>query len=148
MVPLTINWIKTDITKNIVHPAHIPLVVEAHAPHIGWLGNIRPGSGFLGNHQSLRIELKHGLVQLMEEINSLQIAVTTIFVRHPISVLPTIVQIKHIGHCIYPQSINMILLHPKQGIGNQKTLYLSAAIIKIYSSPAGIIGPLDIIRLI
>ena len=102
MVPLTVYWVKTYITKYIVHPAHIPFVIKAHAPHVGWLGNIWPRSGFLSNHQCLRIIFKHCLIQLVKEIYCLQVSVTTIFVWHPVPILAAIIQIKHISNCIYP----------------------------------------------
>ena len=42
----------------------------------------------------------------------------------------------------------MILLHPKQGVGNKEALYLRTTIIKIYCSPATVVSPLNIIRFI
>ena len=148
MMPLAVDWIQTTISQDIIHPAHIPLVVKAHATHINRLGNIWPGGGLLSNHQSLWILSKHGFIQLVEEIYSLQIAVAAMLIRLPLAILSAIIQIQHIGHSINAEAINMILIHPENSIGNQKALYLGTAIIKIGGTPASIICSLRIVGFI
>ena len=148
MMPLSVDRIKAEIAKGIIHPAHVPLVVEAHAAHVDRLGDVRPGGGLLGNHQCLRILPEYGLIQLVEEINSLQIAVAAVLVGLPLALLPAIVQIQHICHRIDAQPVNMVLIHPENRIGNQEALYLGAAIIKVGSTPACIICTLRIVGLI
>ena len=148
MVPLAVDRIQTAISQDIVHPAHIPLVVKAHAAHINRLGNIWPGGRLLSNHQSLWILSKHGFIQLVEEIYSLQIAVAAMLIGLPFATLSAVIQIQHIGHSINAKAINMILIHPENSIGNQKALYLSAAIIKIGGTPTSIVCPLRIVGFI
>ena len=71
LMPLTINWVKAYITENVVHPAHVPLIVEAHTAHVYRTGNHWPGGRFLSNHQCLWMLLENGLVQLLNEVHSL-----------------------------------------------------------------------------
>ena len=148
MMPLPVDRIKAEIAEGVIHPAHIPLVVKAHAAHVDRLGDVRPGGGLLGDHQCLRILPEYGLVELVEEVYGLQVAVAAVLVRLPLPMLPAIVQIQHIGHCINAQSVNMVLIHPENRVGNQEALYLGAAIIKVGGTPACIVCTLRIVRLI
>ena len=145
MIPFTVNRVQTYIVKHIIHPAHVPLIVEAHAAHVDWLGNKRPGSGFLSNHECFRMELENGLIELFDEIHCLQITRVAIFVWLPLAVLAAIVQIKHIGNCIDAQPINMILFKPEHRIGNQEALHLCTSIIEIRRTPFPVLCTLFII---
>ena len=148
LVPFPIDGIQADIIQHIIHPAHIPLIVEAHATGIDRFGYKRPGSGLLRNHQCLRMILEYRFIELLDELHGFQIATIPIFIRLPIAILPGIIQIKHIGHRIDTQAIDMELLQPKKCVGNQKALHFCTPIIKIRSSPFPVLCPLLIIRFI
>ena len=43
LVPLAIDGIKAHVIEHIVHPAHIPFIIETHTARIHRLGDERPG---------------------------------------------------------------------------------------------------------
>src|SRR5438034_3316546 len=49
MVVASMNWIKMDIFKHIMHPTHIPFEGKAQATHICWTRYERPGTRFFRN---------------------------------------------------------------------------------------------------
>ena len=148
LVPFAIDRIQAHIIQHVVHPAHIPFVIEAHAACVYRLGNQRPGCGFLRDHQRVGMILEYGLIQLLDEIHGFQIARIPVFIRLPFPVLPGVIQIKHIGHRIDAQPVNMEFLQPEQRVGNQEALDLGAAVIKVGGSPFPVLRPLLIIRLV
>ena len=54
--------IKRDIAQDIIHPAHIPLEVEAEAAYIRRLGDEGPSGTLLSDHQRGRVLLEDNLV--------------------------------------------------------------------------------------
>jgi hypothetical protein len=49
LVELAEPMVKLEVIEHVVHPAHVPLQIEAQAPHGGGLGHHRPSGGFFGN---------------------------------------------------------------------------------------------------
>ena len=148
VVPFAINGVKAHILQHIVHPAHVPLVVKAHAAHVDRPGNQWPRSGFLGNHQRLRMELENRFIELLEEIHGLEISGIAVFVGHPLAILAAIVEIEHIGHRVDAQAVNMEFLKPEHGVGYQEALHLRAAVVKVRGSPLPVLGPLHVVGLV
>ena len=148
MIPLAIDRIKAHILEHVVHPAHVPLVIEAHTTHIYRLGNQRPSRRFLGNHECLWMILENSLIELAQEIHGFEIARIAVFIRLPLAIFAPIVQIQHIGNRIDTQPIDMELFKPEHGIGNQEALNLRAAIIEVRRTPFPVLGALLVVRLI
>ena len=49
------------VVQGVVHPAHVPLVVEAQAAVLRRIGHERPRGGLLGDHQHAWVRLEgHG----------------------------------------------------------------------------------------
>ena len=51
--------------EHVVHPTHIPFIVESQPAAEGGLAHHRPGGGFLRNHHNLWEQLKDGFIQLL-----------------------------------------------------------------------------------
>ena len=72
---------------------------------------------------------------MMEELNSFQVLIAAKFIRQPLSVLFTVIQIQHGCYCIYTDTVYMELSQPEQSIGYQEVLHFIFAIIKYLRSP-------------
>ena len=124
MVIFSEIWIQLHILQEIIHPAHIPLKSKAQPAIIHIFGHTRPCGRFLRNdHRAVSPAMNDG-IQVLKEPDSIQVFISAILVRKPLSVLLSIVKIQHRSNRIYTQPINMILSQPEQGVGNEKISHL------------------------
>ena len=72
---------------------------------------------------------------MLEKFNGLQIFISAILVRYPLSILSSIIQVQHRCHRIYTQSIDMELFNPVNRISDQEIFHFIFAIIKYLGSP-------------
>ena len=70
---------------------------------------------------------------MLEKFNSLQVLVTAIFVRDPLSVF--LIQVQHGCHCIHTQTVYMELFDPVQCVRDQEILDFVFSIIKDLGTP-------------
>ena len=68
------------IVEGVIHPAHVPLVVEAQSPLLGGAGDHGPGRGLFRHGESAGELLPHHMIKLAQKINGLQVALVSIFV--------------------------------------------------------------------
>ena len=112
--------IHRHIAKHIVHPAHVPLKVEAKAADIGRLCNHRPCCRLLRDHHDVGVLSEQRRIQLLQERNSLKVAVVAVAVGTPLAVLSVIVKIQHRSNRVNTQTVYMIFLNPVICIGNKE----------------------------
>ena len=148
MVALAEPGVHLQIVAHVVHPAHVPLEVEAQTANVGGLGHQRPGGGFLRHHQHVRIDGEGGLVELLEELNGLQVLLAAVFVGDPLAVVPVVVQIQHGGHRVHPDAVDVVLLEPEGGGGEQEALHLGPAVVKDPGSPGGVLALAGVLVLV
>ena len=71
--------VQLDVVGHIVHPAHVPLQVEAQtsleAALAHGLGDAGPGGGLLRDHENVGVGTENGGIQLLEEVHRLQVLV-------------------------------------------------------------------------
>ena len=127
--------VSLHVAEHIVHPAHVPLEVEAKAAVRSRLCDHGPCSGFFRNHVLVGVTAQHGVVQLAQESNSLQIFLAAVLVRLPLALLAVIVQIQHGCHRVHAQTVDMVLLQPIQCAGDQEALHLAAAEVEHHGAP-------------
>ena len=127
--------VSLHVAEHIVHPAHVPLEVETKAAVRSRLCDHGPCSGFFRDHVLVGVTAQHGIVQLAQESNSLQIFLAAVLVRFPLALLAVIVQIQHGCHRIHAQTVDMVLLQPIQRAGDQEALHLAAAEVEHHGAP-------------
>ena len=148
VVPLAVDRVERHVLEHVVHPAHVPLVVEAHAPHVDRLRDQRPGRRFLGNHQGLRMVLEDALIEFLEEVHGLEVARVAVLVRRPLAVLAAIVEVEHIRDCIDAQTVDVELLEPEHRVRDQEALDLRAAVVEVCRAPLPVLGKLLVVGLV
>ena len=132
------------VAEHVVHPAHVPLEVKAQTAIEGRLGDHRPGGGLLGDHALVGVATQHRAVELAQERHSLQILLAAVLVGLPLALLAVVVQIQHGCHCIHPQTVDMVLLQPVQGAGDQKALHLVATKVEHHGAPLFMLATLGV----
>ena len=135
VVELAKIGVQLDIVADVVHPAHVPLEVEAQAAVVHRLGHLGPGGGLLRHHEHVGVGGEDGGVQVLEELNGLQILVPAVHVGHPLPRLPVVVQIEHGGHRVHPQAVHVVLLQPEHGRGEQEGAHLGPAEVEHVGAP-------------
>ena len=134
MVVLAEEGIHLQIVAHVVHPAHVPLQVEAQTALLRGIGHHGPGGGLLRHHQRRAVDGKGGAVELPQELDGLQILLAAVLIGPPL--LPVIVQIQHGRHRVHPQSVDVVLPQPVGGGGQQEAAHLRLAEVKDPCSPA------------
>ena len=132
------------IFQHVVHPAHVPFIIEAQAALVRRSGDHGPGGGFFRDHQGLGNIFKYRSIELAQKIHGFQVFPAAVLVGLPLSLLFPVIQIQHVGHGINPQPVQMELLQPEAGTGNQEALHFRAAVIKIHGIPVFVFRQHDI----
>ena len=127
--------VSLHVAEHIVHPAHIPLEVEAQSPIGSRLGDQRPGGGFLGDHHLVRELGQDSGVQLLQESNRLQIFLAALGVLLPLAVLAVVVEIEHTCHGIHAQTVHMVVVHPEHSAGRKEAGNLVHSVVKDHCPP-------------
>ena len=66
VVELAEIGIQLDVVADVVHPAHVPLEVEAQPPS-STVGDLGPGGGLLSDHQHVGMAAKMVVFRLLED---------------------------------------------------------------------------------
>ena len=146
VVALAEPGVHLQVVAHVVHPAHVPLQVEAQpadavgADHVGRLCDQGPRGGLLGNHQRMGVDRKGGLVQRLQKLNGLQMLLAAVDVGGPLAVPAVIIQVQHGGHRVHADAVQVVLLQPEGGGGEQEALHLRPAVVEYAGAPGGVLA--------
>ena len=131
----TVDGVAGHIAEHIVHPAHVPLEVEAQAAVGRRFGDVGPGGGLLGDHILFGVAGQDGGVQLLEEGDGLEVLLAAVDVLLPLAVAAVVVQVQHGRHRVHPQAVDVVLLQPVQSAGDQEALHFVHAEVEDHGAP-------------
>ena len=127
------------VVQGVVHPAHVPLVVEAQAAVLRRVGHERPRGGFLGHHHHVGEVGLHGAVDLADKRTGVQVLLCPVLVE---LLLPRIVdakvEVQHTGHAVHANAVHVEVLKPVQHVGDQEGADLAAGEVELVGSPVGV----------
>ena len=138
MVPGTEYRVILHIAQEVVHPSHVPLEIEAQAVVLHGSRHFRPGRGLLRDEKGPVFALLIDRIQMLQELDGLQVLLAAIDIRHPLSVIFSIIQIQHGSHRVHADAVRVVHLRPVQGVGDQEILHLGTAVIVDQRSPVGV----------
>ena len=72
---------------------------------------------------------------MLKELDRLQILVSAVFIRHPLAVLLSIIQIQHGRHRVYAKSVHMEMLNPEERIRDKEILHFRLAVVENLRTP-------------
>ena len=127
------------VVQGVVHPAHVPLVVEAQAAVLRRVGHERPRGGLLGHHHHVGVVRLHGAVDLADKRAGVQVLFGTVFVELLLArIVNAKVEVQHAGHAVHANTVHVEVLEPIQHVGDQEGADLAASEIKLVRAPVGV----------
>ena len=132
------------VAEHIVHPAHVPLEVEAQTAVRSGLCDHGPRGGLFGDHVLVGVTTQHGVVQLAQESDGFKVLLAAVLIGLPFALLAVVVQIQHGGHGIHAQTVDVVLLQPVQCAGNEEALHLVAAEVEHHGAPLLVLAALGV----
>ncbi len=118
-----------DVFQIIVHPAHIPLEVEAQPLLRCPARNLGPGGGLLRDGECAILPCMDLVIHSLDEGDRLQVLIAAINIGHPSAVTLPIIEIEHGCHSVHAKSVGMEFLQPVERIGNKEIHHLRPAVI-------------------
>ena len=107
MVEFSEQWILLKVVEAVMHPAHIPLIVEAEATFGHGLRHAWIGRRLLGDGDHAGMVEMHQCVDLAQEFDGLEVFATAMPIGHPFAGLARIIQVKHRRHGIDAEAIDV-----------------------------------------
>ena len=95
MISFAINRVKLHIFTEVVHPAHIPFESETQSVPAYLAAHMGPCSGFFRHSYKIRICSSHNGIQMFKKLNGIQILFPAVFIRYPLPILSSVIQIQH-----------------------------------------------------
>ena len=137
-----------DVAQGVVHPPHVPLEAESEPPLVDRLGDTRPGRGLLRDRHDPGMARVAGRVEGLEELDRLEILASAETVRNPLPGIAGIIEVEHRGDRIHPQAVDVILVEPEEGIGDQEIPHLVPPVIEDQCPPVAVLPEPRILMLV
>ena len=136
MIPGAPWKIGLHVMQRIVHPAHVPFVVEAQSAVCGRIGHQGPSGRLLCDHHDVWMSFSDGFVDRADEGRCIEVLFGAVLVELLISgVIDAEVEIEHARDAVHADAVGMEHLDPEQRIGQQEAHDLGAAEIKFMRTP-------------
>ena len=139
VVELAEIGIHLQVVAQIVHPAHVPLQVEAQSPLLRRIRHQWPRRGLLRHHQGGAVDGEGHPVQRPQKLDGLQILPAAVPVGTPRAALPVVVQIQHGRHRVHPQAVDVVLPQPVGRRGQQEAAHLRLTEVEHPRTPTGVL---------
>ena len=135
------------VLERVVHPAHVPLEAESEPAGVRRAGYQRPRGRFLGHHHDAGVLRVDARIQVLQKADGVQVLVPAAGVRNPFAGLAPVVEIEHRGDRVHPQPVEVVLLEPEEGAGDEEVADLAAAVVEDQRAPVGML-PLPRVRVL
>ncbi len=80
------------------------------------------------------------LVELLEKGDRRQVLATAEFVGDPVARLAAVVEIEHRGHRVATDAVDVVLVEPEQGVGDEEVADLVAPVVENQRSPVAMLA--------
>ena len=80
------------------------------------------------------------LVELLEEVDGFEVLAAAEAVGNPLAFLAAVVEVQHRGDGIDAQAVDVVLVEPEQGVGEQEVADLVAAVVEDHRAPVGMLA--------
>ena len=138
MVVAAVDRLVVHVAQGVVHPAHVPLQAEPQAAEIRGPRDAGQGGRFFGDRQHAGI-LQVGLVvQFLEERDGLEVFAAAELVGDPLAFLAAVVEIEHRGHGVDAHAVDVVLVEPEQGVGEQEVADFVPAVVEDQRAPVAV----------
>ena len=135
VVVLAVDGFVLDVAQEVVHPAHVPLVVETEAALLGRARDAGEARGFLGDEDGVRREAAHDAVQVLQELDGVVVDVAAVLVRDPFARALAVVEVEHGGDRVYAEAVAVEFLEPVHRVRDEEVLDFVAAQVEDVGAP-------------
>ena len=140
VVVATVHRVVLEVAERVVHPAHVPLVAEAEAAVVDGPAHHRPRRRLLGDHHHAGMLGEHDGVQLSQEVDGVEVLAAAESVGHPLARLARVVEVQHRGDGVDAQPVDVELVEPVEGVGDEEVADLVAAVVEDERAPVGVLA--------
>ena len=144
LMPTAVNGRARHVAQRVVHPAHVPLVVETQAAALAVVRGRARGAWergrFLRDHDRFGPLDANRPIQAPQEFDGLQVLAPTQAVGQPLAVTPAVIAVEHGGHRVHAQAVHAEALDPIQRIADEEVAHLGAAIVVDEGVPVRVIA--------
>ena len=148
VVEAAVDRVHGDELQGVVHPAHVPFEAEAEPAQVDRARDARPGGGLLGHRYRSRVLAVGDGVEVLQEPDRVQVLVAAVLVGLPLPFLAGVVQVEHGGDGVDAQAVDVELLQPVQGVGDQEVAHLVAAEVEHQRTPVGVLAAARVLVLV
>ena len=110
-MPLSVQRIHVHIGQHVVHPAHIPLVVEAETVAV-LVGHAGERGALLGDHNLVAGDVRNRLTDLLKQRDRIEVFASAVDVRQPFAVAASVIEVQHAADRVDAQTVDVKLLEP------------------------------------
>src|SRR5208337_3082571 len=136
-----VEGIFAEVIQSVVHPAHVPLEIESKATILARSCHFRPCGSFFRKSQDVRKLLVYQGVESFKKLYGLNVLAPAEFIGQPLAGSTGIVQVQHGRDGVHAQAVNVILVEPKQCVGEQKGADLGALEVECERAPVLLVAP-------
>ena len=107
-------------------------------PSVGRLGDARPRRRLLGDHDDAADPLVGRGVGLLEQLDGLEVLAPAVLVGHPGAGVAGVVEVEHRGDAVDAEAVDVELLEPVEGVGDEEVAHLGPAVVEDVGAPLGV----------
>ena len=127
-----------DVLERVVHPAHVPLEVEAEASGARGRADAGPRGGLLGDHDDARVVLADRGVELLQQLDGLEVLAAAVDVGQPL--VARVVEVEHRRDGVDAQPVEVELLEPVERVGDEEVAHLGTAEVEDVGAPVELLA--------
>ncbi len=135
MVMAPVDRIERHVAQRVVHPPHVPLEVKAEPAQVNGAADTGVRRRFLGHHEHALKVVADRPVELLQELDRFDVLAPAILIRGPLAGFARVVEIKHRGHRIHAQTVDVIHLEPKERVRDQEIANFVATVVEDLRAP-------------
>ncbi len=140
VVVAPVHRVLGEVAEGVVHPAHVPLEAEPEAAAVDRAGHARPGGGLLGDRQHTGVVGVDLDVDLAQQRHRLEVLAAAVHVGEPLAGLARVVEVEHRGHGVDAQPVEVELVEPVAGVGEQEAADPAAPEVEHVGAPVGLLA--------
>ena len=140
MMILPVLLLFAHVAEEVVHPAHVPLKREAEAVLVQIAGHAGPRRGLLRDHDRAGREPADHRIHVLQEADRLEVMVSAVLVRDPLSVLLSVVQVEHGRDRVHAQAVGVESVQPVERVRDQEVLHFVPAVVKDQGAPLRVLA--------
>ena len=127
VVVFAVYRIFLHVTQGVVHPAHVPFVLEAEAAAFGRVADTGESSAFFGDRGNAALFVLQDGVGALQEVDGFEVFAPAVAVRDPFTFFARVVAVDHGGDGVHTQTIHTIVFDPVEGVAGQEVAHFVAA---------------------